>query len=63
MNNLKSLQEKVKEEFRSGFWLHRVPRFTKQAKDIEEFIDSSLAQAYELGRKDFRNLRFETDIK
>lgn len=59
MNNLSSLQEKVREEF----WKVLPYLGSQIAQDdgekLMKFIDSFLAQAYDLGRKDFRALRFE----
>jgi hypothetical protein len=42
-------------EFDAMFWLHRVPKNTKQARDIKAFIASKIAEAREEG--------FETGCK
>jgi hypothetical protein len=44
---------KWQEQFDSEFWLHRIPRNTKQSKDIKDFIQSLLSQQREelLGKK------------
>lgn len=40
MNSLKTITDEGKREFEAMFWLHRVPRNTKQAKDIRTFLDT-----------------------
>lgn len=57
MNTLKSLQEKVREEFEKEFpCRHHVAECNGDCKNKElNFINSSLAQAYGKGRNDVMN--------
>ena len=39
--------KEIIKEFREKFWIHRVPRYTKQSKDIEDFILEKLSKQKE----------------
>ena len=39
-------------KFKLGFWEHRIPRNTKQSKDVEDFLLSQITAAHALGRKE-----------
>lgn len=41
-------------EWRNLFWLHRIPKYTKRAKDIELFIRSQIEKSYQQGVEDMR---------
>lgn len=53
-----SLQQEIDsitDRFRRGFWLHRVPKNTKQSKDIEEFLRESLSSIAAHARQEGKN--------
>lgn len=49
---LDHLIQKALEEFEKEFWLHRIPKNTKQIKDIEDFLETKLREVWVAGIED-----------
>jgi hypothetical protein len=45
-NTKKTLEDNL-EEFDNGFWLHRVPKYTKQMKDVKSYLSTSQTKLIE----------------
>lgn len=54
--NIQDYKKQREEEFRNGFWKHRVPRFTEQSKDIINFNNESIDGAFALIEKEIERL-------